>query len=211
MQPILKEKIWTGRRGEGHAKYRLQAVGGLHYIKGNKLPYFTLTGSMDHKTGRGWRSIVCGCIHEELVKAWPSLRTLAALHLADIDGAPSHAEANGWYQLAGACGGLGEEYHAAQSDGWQTRTEHGALLGFAAHCRISEAEAELIKKDVLNVYTGGGPGRFQDANPKAARALWRTICDGMRPRWKREAEDAIKFYGLTIFGDAYEAQEAANA
>jgi hypothetical protein len=54
--------------------------------------------------------------HELVLKLWPDLAPLVALHLSDVDGAPHSAEANGWYWLAGACGGLGEEVHGANGD-----------------------------------------------------------------------------------------------
>lgn len=46
--PLLAgPKIYT----ENGTKYRLVAKGGLHYIRGNRTPYFSLTASQDRNGG----------------------------------------------------------------------------------------------------------------------------------------------------------------
>src|SRR4029077_3419483 len=40
----------------------------------------------------GW-----GAIGDTLARYFPEIAPIAALHLSDPDGAPMHAEANGWY------------------------------------------------------------------------------------------------------------------
>lgn len=154
---------------------------GLNHIRGNEHPYFSLTCE-----GRVGRSTFGGADHDTILRELPELADLAALHLSDINGAPMHAEANGWYKLAGACGGLGERYHAGNAETYGRRRD--PLGAFAQHCRISLAEAEAIQQQMLGV------------DPLAARALWKTICDGFRPRWKLEADAAIEKYGLTPWG-----------
>lgn len=73
---------------------KLIAYGGLHHIKGNRAPYFSLTGAEYEKTrhGIGWQEASGGCIHEALLEQWPDLAPLAALHLSDIDGTPAYVE-----------------------------------------------------------------------------------------------------------------------
>jgi hypothetical protein len=74
--------------------------------------YFSVNGeiSTPHERSKG-DAQVGGCIHEELLKAFPQLAPLVALRLSDLDGVPMHAEANGFYWLAGNLGGLGEQHH----------------------------------------------------------------------------------------------------
>ena len=93
---ILASKTYT----ENGQKYHISVEGGLHYIKGNKAPYFTITAEIKRiaKNGRRvWES--GGCCHEEILKHFPRFADLVELHLSDIDGAPTHAEENGAYWL----------------------------------------------------------------------------------------------------------------
>jgi hypothetical protein len=58
-------------------------------------PRSNAKGAARQRQGRepdGW-----GAIGEELVRYFPKIAPIAALHLSDPDGAPMHAEANGWY------------------------------------------------------------------------------------------------------------------
>lgn len=81
-------------------KYHISAEGGLHYIKGNNAPYFTITGEIKRIARNGRRVFESGgCIHEEILKHFPQFADLVDLHLSDIDGVPTHAEANGAYWL----------------------------------------------------------------------------------------------------------------
>jgi hypothetical protein len=123
--------------------------------------------------------------HELVLKLWPDLAPLVALHLSDVDGAPHSAEANGWYWLAGACGGLGEEVHGANGDPKRTAAE--CLKTFADHGRITLDHARTIASAAK--WAASRPG----AEP---RKLWTAICDNMRPRWKAEADAARKQFGI---------------
>jgi len=93
---ILASKTYT----ENGQKYHISVEGGLHYIKGNSAPYFTITADIKRiaKNGRRvWES--GGCCHEEILKHFPRFADLIDLHLSDINGAPTHAEENGAYWL----------------------------------------------------------------------------------------------------------------
>jgi len=63
----------------------------LTHIKGNKKPSFSVTGNI--------KDDVSGCIHKEILKEFPDLKDVVALHLADDDGMPMYALENGWYWM----------------------------------------------------------------------------------------------------------------
>src|SRR3990167_8710708 len=106
--------------------FKLIVRGGLHWIRGNKKPYFSLTCS--YPDGGG-------ATHDLILKHFPQFADLAALHLADIDGVPHHALANGFYLLAGAFPGpLGERYHAGNS--YRNPTPDECLSSFAKLWRV---------------------------------------------------------------------------
>lgn len=93
----------------------MRVVGGLHYIKSNRKPYFTLTVDI-HRKGFPNQCQSGGCDHTTILKYYPRFADLAALHLSDIDGVPMHGESNGWYDIAGCLpDGAGERYLAVNS------------------------------------------------------------------------------------------------
>ncbi len=180
-----------------YAEGRGKVYGGLHYLKGNSSPYFTLTywykrGSDEHG----------GAGHEEILKHFPDLADLAALHLSDIDGVPMHAD--GFYFLAGALpDGFGERYHVGNSDrnfpdGYRKPTGDDCLQFFANHCRISLAEARAIRDDVQRTALAA-----EHSRNAAAKARLAEIMATMRPRWKAEAEACIVKHGLVVYGDKW--------
>lgn len=204
--PVLANKSLAPAEN-GRAR-SFKVFGGLHYIEGNSTPYFTITaeertqGRSDIDSG--------GCLHGEIERHFPGkFSDLIAMHLSDIDGSPMSAEANGWYDLAGALGGAGERYHRGNSKQnfpceapgdkpWldtehRLPTENECLAMFADHCRIAIAEASAILDDVRSKY-----------NYPDMRARWAEICKTMRPRWKTEAQACIAKHGLVVYGDAWE-------
>ena len=72
-------------------------------LKGNPAPYFSVTGTVYKANRRGERDarfrdcLQGGCIHETILKAFPELSDVVALHLANIDGVQRHAVEIGWY------------------------------------------------------------------------------------------------------------------
>src|SRR5690348_12567491 len=61
-------------------------------------PHGTWSGAAQHRNGREWDA---GCVHEDVLRAFPQLAPLVALHLCAPDGTPMHALANGWYFYSG--------------------------------------------------------------------------------------------------------------
>lgn len=153
-------------------------VVGLNHYGGSARPHFTVTGTIhkytDPNNDRGF--VAGGCIHDEILKVRPDLAPLVALHLSDDDGQPMHAEANGWYWLTGALGGMGERHHGGNSK--PERSPDECLKIFAEHCRIPIPNARLIADNVQ-----------KSTNP---RNEWRGICVNMSTRWAREAQVGIE-------------------
>jgi hypothetical protein len=74
-----------------------KVYGGLHYIRGNSAPYFSLTcWGRDHGSEFG------GASHETILEHCPQFADLAALHMSDHNGIPTYAAENGFYHLGGS-------------------------------------------------------------------------------------------------------------
>lgn len=58
-------------------------------------PHGTWSGAAQFRNGR--EADIGGCIHAEILEAFVGLKPIVDLHLSDLDGAPMHADANGWY------------------------------------------------------------------------------------------------------------------
>lgn len=210
-EPVLKaasmRRPGTSRAGNPiMRRYRLRALGGLHYIRGNKLPYFSLTGELERAIpGGNWYMETCGAIHEELLAKFPSLKPLADLHLSDINGEPMHAEANGWYNMAGALGGAGEGFHRGNgklniNGEYRTPTPDECLVFFAQHARISEQEALALRNQMSALIDENGV--------KVARACFGNWIEAQKPRWKAEAERVIADLNLKVYGDEWKGEQA---
>jgi hypothetical protein len=98
----------------------------LNQTNSSSSPYFSITGRIkDTTVCRDGGIIACGCLHEDILKADPSLSGLVSMHLSDQDGTPLYAVENGFYYL--------------------TNETHHKFL--ASHLRISDAlAAEMIEK-----------------------------------------------------------------
>lgn len=62
---------------------------------------FAITGDV-YKAGRPKTDsnyLMGGCIHEEILKAFPQFKIFVDLHLCDYKGIPMHCSANGFYNL----------------------------------------------------------------------------------------------------------------
>ena len=191
----------------------LRVEGGLRFLKGNSSPHFTLTGSVFRKGFDPDTAHMFGCLHDLILKRFPKFADLAALHLSDIDGQPMHAEANGWYWLAGALGGMGERHHGGNGksqhwkpdgefDGYRESTPAECLAVFADHCRIPLAEAEAIRDRCLAAILPN-PWGTREHYVEASRDAWRAVLESMRPRWKAEADACVARHGLVVFGDPW--------
>lgn len=195
-KPLRVATMTTNPTDEYADIIKVEAEFGLRYISGNSKPYFSLTGS-------GWaegdrRNSVGGQVHELIVDQLPELAELATLHMSDIDGAPIHAAANGWYWLAGACGGLGERYHGGNGTNGKSADECRAIL--ASYLRIpvdGPDGADGLIRWAKDAECEGWLGQ-------AREVAWPSYIDRQRPRWKAEAEAAITRFNLPVYGDRWE-------
>lgn len=124
---------------------------GLSHLRGNARPYFSVTADIAYSRAHSPRG--CGCMHDEVLKYWPTLAPVVALHLCDDTGMPMHAEANGWYSLAGYYR-TDDTYHAGNSPrqiykdgvyiGHRLPTPDECLAQFAEHVRVSVDDARTL-------------------------------------------------------------------
>lgn len=213
-EPVLAAK--TLPPGDGYKVPRtLRVEGGLHYIKGNSAPYFSLTYTA-HRKGFPNQCWSGGAGHELILKHFPKFADIAALHLSDIDGAPMHDSANAWYYLSAALGGMGERYHAGNSarhfpveppadKPWQNTvyrkpTQDECVSLFARQLRITDDEARAFIAGL-----GIPKGNVTAAYAPHAKAEVTKLVESLRPRWKAEADACIAKHGLKVYGDPWPA------
>lgn len=138
----------------------------LHHLKGNAKPYFAITGSIwkyNGKTKVGSDPMVSGCIHDEILKAFPDLQDFVSLHLSGIDGVPMHSVENGWYYLDT----IGDKFtidtikkhlristEEAQMviDTMNTKEEFKAYVDSQRERWLSEANAVIVRYDLKVVH-----------------------------------------------------------
>jgi hypothetical protein len=144
---------------------RLEVEYGLRKIR-EQAPYFSVTGLGWH--GRRREPDIAGCIHEVVAAAFPRLADLIALHLSDVDGAPMHAEANGWYWYSNY-DGKGIDH---VPENWRSLTP------------LQRAE------DYLRA-----PGHFPEG---LNRAEFGEYIEALRPVWKEQALAAIAEHNLSV-------------
>ena len=83
---------------ETHGKGRFLFADAKLYSLGGQAPYFIVIGAtgMTRQLHSGnWES--AGCIHDEILAAFPELAPVIKVHLAGADGAPMHALENARY------------------------------------------------------------------------------------------------------------------
>jgi hypothetical protein len=173
----------------------LKVEGGLHYIRGNHAPYFSLTCEN-------------GADHQRILKAFPEFADIAALHLADIDGVPSHAASNAFYHMGGYTG-FRPHPTGKYNDGstiWSGGSigQYGANWKHAANLlRITEDEAHKLANDTFGIYFSETGGFLTPTAEKQALVRLTSWCEEQKPRWKAEADACIAKHGLTVFGDKW--------
>jgi hypothetical protein len=184
---------------------RIRVTAKAYQLNGNKHPHFSVTAEIGTPRQIETGNVqACGCLHEESAKAWPAVKPIIALHLSNADdGEPMHAEANGYYWLAGVVGGLGEQYHGGSGN--YGRTPEKCLTILAEHLRISEAEAREIADKVRAVFNSGYENEMPQPLIKyvptieerkraatiAAKNLFHDFVNAQRDRWEAEAKAGL--------------------
>jgi hypothetical protein len=176
----------------------ITVTAGLHHLRGNAKPYFSVTGEIASTSRRG--IISAGALHREILKTWPSLAKVVALHLSDADGVPLHAEANGWYWLAGYYGGADAEHHGGNVerqhwladgtfDGYRRSTQRECLSVFAQHVRMNEDDVRQLAETWRPI---------EGEQWRHARRHFAKWVEAQKPRWNSEAEAAIRYLDTRI-------------
>lgn len=150
-----------------------EATAILHKI-GNQSPYFSLTG----RVVRNGQEEISGACHDEILKAFPQIDDIAALHLSDMNGLPMHSFENGKY-WAGF-----------------TQWENGNVENLAALWRVGKNRAQELMYDALvdrcnDIKADTG----EDVLPET---LLKEFHDRQIARWKQEADAVIRKYTLEI-------------
>jgi hypothetical protein len=187
--PVLKQ----GMTEDG---LPIKVYAGLHYLKGNTAPYFSLTADVFNPKRRGADKIDrCGCLHDEILKLFPEFAPLVALQLSDIDGVPMHAVKNAIYWAAGVLGGdkpLGQQYHGSNGD----FDSNACLKILEKHLRIDEQEAKRLVGALNHAYKLHGLSGD-------VRGYMVGYVKGCKPKWKAEADSAIQEFNLVVYGDPW--------
>jgi hypothetical protein len=153
---------------------------------GGCTPCFSLTCSGEERTP-----------HNRLTGEWagpasvadvqryaPDLEDIRALHLADADGAPMHAEPNALYWAAGAASSpMGAKYHGG--NGPDRRSPGECLTVLARHLRISERAATALINHV-DMVIATHPHLYE-----VQKDVVRAFVDAQRVRWAQEATACV--------------------
>lgn len=138
-------------------------------------PGFSITGSLWSATSR-WSGRcrkradpepdACGMIHDQILHAAPELAPFIEVHLADQQGLPMHAKANGWYFYSGK----NAEYHQ-RSYSTQDHDDAAQALHIAP-----EELPEGLDKESFNSFVDSLSDLYLQ-RAEAARALLRSLND----------------------------------
>jgi len=103
-----------------------------------------------------------------------------------------HAEANGWYWISGALGGLGERYHGGNRETYGKPNDCRQI--FTDHIHVSREAADRIIDTVEHAFNQGiSEGADVAISRGLAREVWRRECAALKPIWAKQAADAIAF------------------
>lgn len=186
---VVQTRPYRGTDCDKGREIKVEA--GLHYLQGNSRPYFSVQGEVFKPGARDCD--MCGCIHAEVLKHFPKFGLIVDLHLCDDNGVPMHAEANGWYQLAGYYGGNSERYHAGNSKGqhggeYREPTREECLEQWARHLRI---DIKLARELADWWRTNKQDELMKGIDGPSIKAIHNQFVREQEPRWKQEADAAI--------------------
>lgn len=184
METIIAQRTFTKKLPHNHPEaqtrspHTLVADAKLVHLEGNERPYFSLTGEVRNER-KADPVVACGQLHDVLLKEWPALVVVERLHLADDDGIPMHAVANGAYWLGFT------SYKSAKYAGPNgTDVTMPYFPHFCSTWRVTEDEARAAHDWCL------GEGKATYGTEKDALNV---LYIAMLPRWKAEADVALAF------------------
>lgn len=145
-------------------------------IGNNRAPYFSVGADLyasrrAFELGSEEAIIAGGCMHDEVLAAFPDLAPIVAMHLAWTDnGEPMHAVANAWYWY-GSYDGKGTHLNQYRDTG---RTDYDVAC---SHLRVESI-----------------------AGPHDRASLERWIDAELRPQWQAEADAANEWIDANLGG-----------
>ena len=142
---------------------------GLSYLAPNRLPHFSVTVDAPDAM-----NVVTGCAHGEVLKRYPDMADIVALHLSTPDGVPMHALANAWYWWSDY-DGRGVHLNTPERDRFDV---------LADHLRIDRADVDALDLPTFRMAGDEYPAEFV------------AYIGAQRERWQREADEAINKYNL---------------
>ena len=194
---------------KGHEKFSGSVTAQLTQL-GEQKPHFSITGNIRFANG----GTSGGCCHEDILRAAPEWKPVVDLHLSDIDGIPSHGGANGHYWLVGGfwMGGKWYPNKYQSGDKYDQVMSREDLDRIAAeHFRISMEEVAQLRHDMeaagraaadriasSEVVSEAAQLEQRAAREAATRAFIERWCEEQKPRWKMEADQAIKLFDLKV-------------
>ncbi len=154
---------------------------------GGCTPCFSVTAEERNLRRRGDNQVeCCGMLHDEVLEHFPELADVVRLHLSSGEGLPMHAEANGWYWLAGCFDdGLGERFHGGNQETYGRPLDCREIL--SNHLRIGVRETSDMINTTGHIYRAEGA--------KAARDNFRQWVADLSERYAREAAECERKYG----------------
>lgn len=154
----------------------------------NDSPHFSATGEILNLRYRtpDTQMMACGCIHDELLQAFPAAIVVVRVHLADDHGVPMYAIENGAYDLG--------------FTKWQTAEypdrNMPLIPEFARLWRITENEAREVHELCCAAglaAIGGGDEFDRDKFNRAAKDLLTVMYLVMLPTWQQHADEALAY------------------
>lgn len=191
------------------------------YTLGTQPPYFSITGEIVNNRKRGDNAIeACGCLHESILRTWPDLAPLVAIHLSNADGVPMYAveDARFWMGLTVDGGATNRRTRERR----RTLTQYGIDPERVEEMLLAEHDSLVSLMDPVGTYHREEEAPIEvDADgirwvPTYVANLWRITIDearelrdqvkadgndtaaiefivkSMKPRWAAEAAAAIE-------------------
>lgn len=124
-------------------------------------PRGTWSGKAQYRNGR--EADTCGCIHDEVLLFAPKLAPLVAVHLADPNGVPIHAVANGWY------------YYSGKARAWEESRANGRIEGMLSDMERAARALHIPVEDLPECM---------------GREAFEAFAESLRPRWAAMAATA---------------------